>query len=48
MNVINVITGFIIRPIRHNNSLMFNALNPRIAGHTIKVVLNETIKHKKA
>lgn len=42
----NVITGFIIKPIRYNNTIMFKALNPKIAIHTVDVVLKEVLKCK--
>ena len=40
----NVITGIIIRPIRHNNSLMYRSLNPALAYHTVKIIVNEVFR----
>ena len=35
----NVIVGFIIKPIRYNNVLMLQSLNPKILINTIKTLL---------
>ena len=37
----NVIIGFILRPIRHNNTIMFQSLNPKYFIKSISVLLNK-------
>ena len=41
----NVIIGFIIKPIRYNNTLMFRALNPVYLKGIAKMLLLK-LKHK--
>lgn len=44
--ITNVGTGFIFKAIRHNNTLMFRALEPQLFLKTVKIVMSEIFKRR--